>query len=167
MMATTRMHTASPLSTASKVLVICWARLFPYTGLPAPAGVPAIRGAKAMPNTMRETLSTRRTPHSDEMTATGRERLTRLMLSQIASAAVTTSNAAIAALSYGERDRCKTAATMTSVTLISTEARHQRAISSKPFRAATRQAPRSIWWFVATLSRVSGANIAAATTHAR
>jgi hypothetical protein len=39
MMATTRMHKASPLSTASKVLVICWARLFPYTGLPAPAGV--------------------------------------------------------------------------------------------------------------------------------
>jgi hypothetical protein len=72
MTATARMHRASPLSTTSNVLVICWARLFPYTGLPASAGVPAIRGDKAMPRTMRETPSTRRTPHRDEITATGR-----------------------------------------------------------------------------------------------
>jgi len=51
------------------------------------------------------------------------------------------------------RDRCKTAPTMTSVALISTEADTKTAISSKPFvRLLARHLGRS-WWLVATLSR--------------
>src|ERR1700757_1221036 len=103
MTAAARMHSASTHSATSKVLVICWARLFPYTGFGAGAlGASSNRGASATPTTTREMLSVATSPHSDEISLAETASLARLTRSQIARTAVTRSNAASTMLSYRE-----------------------------------------------------------------
>ncbi|OBI14499.1 hypothetical protein A5714_13370 [Mycobacterium sp. E2462] len=89
---------ATPTSVRSKVLVICWARLLPYTGCcSGELGESANRGASATPTTTRATPRVATSPHS---AATGRaEAWASRARTHSDSAAVTRSNPASTTLS--------------------------------------------------------------------
>src|SRR5690625_2919960 len=161
--ATTRPHNASPHSTTSNVLVICWASPLPYTGFANAADrwSAASRGASPAPTTMRAMANPNSTAATDHNAAEGSDRLARLIRSQAATAAVTTSKDAIAALSYGEYGRSRPTATTRSLMRITAEPAHRMMMSSNVLRIAPSHVAGDASRTAAT------AKIAAAATHTR
>src|ERR1700687_3967891 len=124
-----------------------------------------MRDARPTPTATRQMVRAKSTPLTAEINDGGADVLVRLTRSHNATAAATRSNASSATLSYGDRGSDSVRVGMTSKILSSADPTHHTAMSTRHFRAASRQLASSNGLLVTSRISVGGATMAAAATH--